>query len=29
LSISSSSTTGFIEPASVIARTIRPGIAPT
>jgi hypothetical protein len=29
LSISSSSTTGFIEPASRIARTIRPGSAPT
>ena len=29
MSISSSSTTGFIEPASVMARTIRPGSAPT
>ncbi len=29
MSISSSSTTGFIDPASLIARTIRPGMAPT
>src|SRR4051794_5446065 len=29
LSTSSSRTTGFIEPASLIARTIRPGSAPT